>query len=169
MPSERANAEFAAMREGFAKQMAKIAELQRKRVALTASSSVMHGRITVTVNADGTVIETRFAPNIGDLTYSEIARGMTQAAQAAAVDVARKVSELMAPLREHREALPTLSELVEGLQEFEKMIPVPPPVSTAPPLSEQRTAGNATQFTDVEDLEAIRRRAGGPGIVDRGR
>jgi hypothetical protein len=169
MPSDWAKAELASIREDFAERMRQIGDLQRKRVALTASSSVLHGRITVTVNADGTVVETRFAANIGDLTYTEIASGVTQAAQTASAEVARKVRELMQPLHEGRGRMPKLSAFVEGLDEFETLIPVAPPVSTAPPRSEERPAEKAMEFTDVEDYEKIKRRSGGPGIVDRGR
>lgn len=169
MPSEWAEAELASIREGFANQMKLIAEMQRKRVQLTASSSVQHGRITVTVNADGTVIDTRFASNIGDLTYSEIARGMTSAAQAAAAEVARKAQELTEPLRAGRGALPKLSDLVEGMEEFEAQIPLAPPVPTAPPRDPERPADQPMEFTDVADYQEIRKRAGGPGVVDRGR
>jgi hypothetical protein len=169
MPSEWAKAELAAMREDFAGQMKLIADIQRKRAALTASSTVQHGRITVTVNANGVVIDTRFAANVGDLTYSEIARGMTEAAQAAAAEVAGKSQELMRPLQEGRAKVPSLSELVDGLEEFESMIPVAPTVSTAPPLSDERPAEKAMEFADLEDYERVKRRSGGPGIVDRGR
>ena len=71
------------MMEAFAEQMSGIAEIQRNRSRLTATVTACDKRITVTVNADGILIGTKFADDIKDLTYEEIATAMTQSVQAA--------------------------------------------------------------------------------------
>ncbi|MEU6580750.1 YbaB/EbfC family nucleoid-associated protein [Nocardia sp. NPDC046763] len=128
----------AAILEDFTTQMREIAEASRKRTQLVASASAASGRVQVTVNADGVVIATRFSSDIGELTYEEIAKAVTTAAQNAATDVARQGRELLQPLRDRRARMPRLSELIEGMPDIESQAPTIEPASLAPPRSRER-------------------------------
>jgi hypothetical protein len=170
MTNEHAKAEMAAVLDGVQKQLRSIARLQQERTLLTASATVRR-RVTVTVNANGTVIETKFGAGIEDLSYSEIARAVTEASQQAAAEVARKTEEMMSPLQEQRARLPKLSDLIEGMPDFGAEIPEPPPVSTAAPGSAERqqlpTADDSSApmiFSNVETLSQDR--ADGRGVTD---
>ncbi|GAB0106449.1 hypothetical protein JMUB6875_54340 [Nocardia sp. JMUB6875] len=142
MVNERARADFADILDDFRDQMRTITQLQQQRAALTASASVRGKRVTVTVNADGTLIETKFGSGIEDLDYPEIAKAVTEAAQQACAEVARRGQEVMAPVSQNRNRLPKLSELVPDMPDLaeELRIPEPPVVSTAPPKSPERRA-----------------------------
>ncbi|MGF6885536.1 DNA-binding protein YbaB [Nocardia sp. GAS34] len=148
----RADAEM--MMEAFTEQMQGLAQIHRDRSRLTATATACDKRISVTVNADGILIETRFADDIGDLSYAEISAAMTQAVQGAARKVSERSRQLMEPLRERKARLPRLSDLVEGVPDLRSMIPVAPPVSTAPPNSpERRYDDEGPRFVDAEPLE----------------
>ncbi|MET8422586.1 YbaB/EbfC family nucleoid-associated protein [Nocardia sp. NPDC004860] len=124
--------------EGFTAQMREIAEASRQRTKLIASASAAGGRVQVTVNADGVVIATRFSSDIDELSYEEIAKAVTTAAQNAATDVARQGRELLQPLRDKRARMPKLSELIEGMPDIESQAPTVEPASLAPPRSRER-------------------------------
>ncbi|MGW4117284.1 YbaB/EbfC family nucleoid-associated protein [Nocardia sp. NPDC004711] len=159
MSNERQKAELAEILDGFGEQMRLITQLQHERAALTASVTVRK-RVTVTVNADGTVIETKFSSDIEDLDYTEIARAVTDAAQQAAAEVARRGRDIMAPVSQNRKRLPTLADLVPGMPDLSKelAIPDPPVVSTAPPKSPERLGGY--RETDA-NIDAAQPRRGG--------
>ncbi|MBF6327536.1 YbaB/EbfC family nucleoid-associated protein [Nocardia transvalensis] len=143
--------------EDFQNQMRAIAEAQHQRVRLTASATSRDKRVTVTVNANGVVIDTRFSSDVDELSPDQLARLVTRTAQAAAEAVDRKNKELLAPLLDARARLPKLSELIEGMPDFEQDIPVEPPVSTAPPGSPERgDEPEAMTFTDVEEFDHTR-------------
>ncbi|MFF0609135.1 YbaB/EbfC family nucleoid-associated protein [Nocardia tengchongensis] len=156
MVNERAKADFTDILDDFRDQMRTITQLQQQRAAVTASASVRGKRVTVTVNADGTVIETKFASNIDDLDYPEIAKAVTEAAQQASAEVARRSREIMAPVSQNRNRLPRLTELVPGMPDLTEAlrIPEPPVVSTAPPKAPERRAAE-------QDLDDSRRNRGG--------
>ncbi|GAB2562200.1 YbaB/EbfC family nucleoid-associated protein [Nocardia heshunensis] len=163
MSNERQKAELADILEGFGEQMRLITKLQHERAALTASATVRK-RVTVTVNADGTVIETKFSSDIEDLDYAEIARAVTEAAQQAAAEVARRSRDVMAPVSQNRKRLPTLADLVPGMPDLSRELAVPdaPVVSTAPPKSPERLDG----FRDSDaNADAARPRG---GAIDSG-
>ncbi|MBF6327541.1 YbaB/EbfC family nucleoid-associated protein [Nocardia transvalensis] len=151
---------MASILDDVQQQLRTIARIQQERTRLLATVTVRR-RVTVTVNAEGTVVETRFGPDIEDLSYPEIAAAFTEAAQRAAAEVARKGRELMMPLHDQRARLPRLSDLIEGMPDFD--MPSAPPVSTAPP-SERRGDAEAGRFTDVEAVEPVGER--GRGITD---
>ncbi|MFF2552687.1 YbaB/EbfC family nucleoid-associated protein [Nocardia sp. NPDC058058] len=150
MSNERARNDLTDILEGFADQMRTITQLQRERAALTATASVRQKRVTVTVNAEGTVIETKFSSSIEDLDYVEIAKAVTEAAQQAAAEVAKRGREVLAPVSQNRDRLPKLSDLVPGLPDLSRELRVPeaPVVSTAPPKSPERTATQANPESD---------------------
>jgi DNA-binding protein YbaB len=140
MIDERAMGEFAAIRESFRDQMRLVAEAQQERANLTASASVEHGRVTVTVNADGVLIDARFAADIDDLSYDRIAVAVVAASREAATEVARRSKELMDPLIERRKQLPNVEDLIGGLGDVRSMMPVKPPVSMASPAQREQAA-----------------------------
>ncbi|WP_157555880.1 YbaB/EbfC family DNA-binding protein [Nocardia acidivorans] len=154
MARERGEAEAASILEGFSRQMREIAEASRKRTQLTASAT--SGRVTVTVNADCIVIATKFAADIDEIGYDEIAKSVTIAAQRASADMRRQTEELLRPLSDRRAKMPRLSELFEGMPDLESQAPVIEPASLAPPLAKERLAQKAEpapEFTDAVDYE----------------
>ncbi|MEC3913327.1 YbaB/EbfC family nucleoid-associated protein [Nocardia sp. CDC160] len=160
MTNEQRKSDLAEILDGFAEQMRTITRLQQERAALTASATVRGKRVTVTVNADGTVIETKFGSGIEDLDYPEIAKAVTEAAQQAAAEAARRSREIMAPVSQNRERLPKLADLIPGMPDLSKelTIPEPPVVSTAPPKSRERLGGY--QATEPNSDAAQPRRSG---------
>jgi DNA-binding protein YbaB len=145
--NERLQEDMATMLAGLSTQMRGIAEVQKKRSLLTATALVCEKRIEVTVNADGLLIETRFAEDVTDLTMDEIAENITLAVQQAAREVQVKARELMNPLLEHRGSLPKLSEMVEGAPDLGGLIPQPTPAPTVAPSSPE-WPGNASDDPD---------------------
>lgn len=135
MVNERLQEDMATMLTGLTHQMRGIAEVQKKRALLTATATVCERRIEVTVNADGLLIETKFAEDITDLTMDEIAENITRAVQEAARMVNVKARELMNPLLEHRNSLPKLSEMLEGAPDLGGLLPQAPPTPTVAPSS----------------------------------
>ncbi|MFI6165463.1 YbaB/EbfC family nucleoid-associated protein [Nocardia sp. NPDC051052] len=148
--NEWLRADAALMIEAMSGQMQGIAKIQRDRARLTASVTACDKRITVTVNANGILIDTQFADDIGDLSYHEIAAAMTEAVQAAALKVIEQGRQLMEPLQERKTRLPRLSDLVADIPDIKSVIPVATPASTAPPNSPSRRqpdeAGDAAPF-----------------------
>jgi hypothetical protein len=141
--------------EKFTKEIRMISELSHQRARLVASASVEDGRVTVTVNADGAIIETRFSDRIDDLNYDTVARAVTSAAQQAFREVGRLGRELMAPVAAHHATMPRLHDLIPGLPDLRDQIPELPEVSLAPPAERRTPDGTA-------DLP----RAGKPAITE---
>ncbi|MFI1465323.1 YbaB/EbfC family nucleoid-associated protein [Nocardia carnea] len=135
MVNDRLQEDMATMLSGLSHQMRSIAEVQKKRSLLTATVLAEEKRIEVTVNADGLLIDTKFADDILDLTMDEIAAALTRAVQEAAAEVQKKARALMDPLLEHRESLPKLSEMVDGAPDMSDVIPQPPAAPTMSPDS----------------------------------
>jgi DNA-binding protein YbaB len=115
-----------------------IAEVQQQRVELTATATAGEGRVRITVNADGVVIETRFADDIDELDYDEIADAVTEATQEAASEVARRAEELIAPIRKTRSRLPSLSSMVEGFPDIRTTTPDLQRASFDPPAAREQ-------------------------------
>ncbi|WP_235204339.1 YbaB/EbfC family nucleoid-associated protein [Nocardia otitidiscaviarum] len=153
---------------GFSEQMRAIGAAAQERARLTASATAGGGRVTVTVNADGAVIATRFADDVGELSYAEIAKAVTSAAQKAAAEAGRKTEELMRPLADRRARMPKLSELLEELPDLEDQRPAIPDASMAPPDARERLDrdAGAPTYADAEEYEEWRSR-GNPGATDR--
>jgi hypothetical protein len=173
MTNEFAKAELAEVLDEVQQQMRGIARVQQQRAQLTASATVRR-RVTVTVNADGTIIETKFGPGIEELGFSEIAKAVTAAAQQACAEVARKGQELMMPLHDRRARLPKMSDLIDGMPDFTAEIPPRPTVSLAPPEAEERRiavgaaedSSPAMEFSNVEEVGHERTRD--RGVTDSG-
>ncbi|MEV6771247.1 YbaB/EbfC family nucleoid-associated protein [Nocardia sp. NPDC051030] len=162
MTNEREKSDLHAILDGFADQMRTITKLQRERAALTASASVRSKRVTVTVNADGTLIDIKFGSGIEDLDYPEIAKAVLEAAQQASAEVARRSREVMAPVSQTRNRLPKLADLIPGMPDLsrELAIPEPPVVSTAPPKAPERIAAERAAAQPDPQAEAAQRRGG---------
>lgn len=135
MVNERLQEDMATMLSGLSHQMRGIAEIQKKRSLLTATVLAEEKRIEVTVNADGVLIDTKFADDVVDLTMDEIAAALTKAVQDAAAQVQQRARELMDPLLAHRNSMPKLSEIIEGAPDLGGLIPQPPKTPTVSPDS----------------------------------
>ncbi|WP_406280607.1 YbaB/EbfC family nucleoid-associated protein [Nocardia sp. NBC_00881] len=149
--------DVASILDEFQKQMRVIAEAQDKRRKLVGTATSRDRMVSVSVNADGVVIETKFSAAIKNVSCERLAKMVTKVAQDAAADVARKNSELAAPIVDRRARLPKLSELIDGVPDFAGEMPVEAPVSLAAPRSGERAQaeGDAavTRFTDVEKFD----------------
>lgn len=157
MVNERLHADMATMLEGLGEQIRGIAELQKQRSLLTATVTACDKRIEVTVNADGILIATGFADDVLDLSLEEIAENVTAAVQQAAAEVARRSRDLMAPLLERKNALPKLSEIIEGAPDLGSFMPTAPAPPTTPsdparwPVDESGAAGPRSVVADNDD------------------
>ncbi|MFI6870191.1 YbaB/EbfC family nucleoid-associated protein [Nocardia sp. NPDC050406] len=166
---EHGEAKAAAIFEEFTQQMRAVAEASKRRARLTASGTASRGRVTVTVNADGVVIATRFSSDIEELTYDEIAKAVTAAAQQATAEVARLAAEVMRPVNDQRSRMPKLSELIEGLPDVEAHAPPIPAAPLSAPNSRERLEQQnepEVVFTDSQDYEEWRS-TGSTGATDR--
>jgi DNA-binding protein YbaB len=107
-------------------QMAGLAEVQRKRAALTGQATVADGTVQVTVNAQGVLVGTVIdEAYLDDYDFADLGDYVTEAARAAAQEVARRSAELLAPLTERRAKLPALSEIVPGAPDLRELFPNP--------------------------------------------
>ncbi|MEV6391581.1 YbaB/EbfC family nucleoid-associated protein [Nocardia xishanensis] len=159
----RRDAEIAGVMEEFRSRIREIAEMQQQRVKLTATASTRDRQISVTVNANGVVIQTKFGSGIDEYSYEDIAKSITRLAQQAAEDVFDQSKRVMAPLAEERARLPKLSDVIPGMPDFQSEIPTEPPVSVAPPGDAERADAELV-FTDVETLEV--KPETGKGVTD---
>ncbi|MGM7644073.1 YbaB/EbfC family nucleoid-associated protein [Nocardia sp. JW2] len=146
-------AETASLLVTFSQQISAIAEAAQKRALLTGTGITNDKRVTVTMNADGAVIETKFSSDIDELTYDEIAKAVTTAAQRALADVGRQTEELMQPIADQRAAMPKLHELIDNLPDLDSQAPTLPAASMAPPNSPERVRAEeaAPTFDNAED------------------
>lgn len=117
------------------KGMASIAAAQEERAKLTATASEADRRVTVTVNADGVVVETRFSTDVDELTYDEIAAAVTKATQRAAADVRARSAEVMSGAQQGFGEIPAFDELAAEFPDFTELVPPAPEVSLAPPTA----------------------------------
>lgn len=150
MPNETAKADLADLLDTVQVQIQSLATAHQQRALLTATVTACEKRIQVTVNADGVLIETRFADDISDLSYDEIASAMTEAVRSAATQVKAKAEELFEPLQKTRSRLPSLSDIVPGLPELRELLPQPQQApTTAPGSIERQMAAQAPEFNET--------------------
>ncbi|RJO72081.1 YbaB/EbfC family DNA-binding protein [Nocardia panacis] len=126
MPNERAREDMLEIMDDFEQQMELISRLGAERARIIGRASVRGKRVTVAVNAEGALIDTRFSADIDDLDYAEIASAVTEAARLAAADAAAQARELMTPLLVQRARLPKLSDLIEGMPDLSGRVPTAP-------------------------------------------
>jgi DNA-binding protein YbaB len=105
-------------------QMADIAAMQKKRATLIGTAAVAEGMVEVTVNAQGQLIKTVIdEAYLDDHEFEELSDHITEAAQEAARDAVRQVTELMVPISERRKEFPSLSEIVDGAPDLRDLVP----------------------------------------------
>ncbi|MFE7796290.1 YbaB/EbfC family nucleoid-associated protein [Nocardia sp. NPDC057440] len=175
MANEAAKARLADLMDSVQAGIKSIQRAQHRQAQLMASASAAGKRVTVVVNAKGVVIETRFAADIDDLAYPEIARAVTTAAQEAAAEVHRKTKEMVAELTREQSRLPRLSEFIPGMPDVQDMIPAAPEVSTEPPAARARArakptdeAVTALEFTGVEQFDHDEPPSAQPNVAESG-
>lgn len=145
MQDDKGLGDIAELMDGLRAQMGAIADIEQRAAQLTATAAVHDERIVVTVNADGHLIDIYFSEKANSLSFPEIGAGILAAARAAAADVRQQAEELIAPMRQQREQVPALHEMIAGLPDLQAEIPLPPPVRTelADPVDEE-SVGQAT-------------------------
>jgi len=105
-------------------QLSDIAAAQQRQAELTVNGSAADGTVEVTVNAAGQLIKTVIDESyLDDHEFDELADHITEAAQAAIGEAARRVAEIMAPITERRSALLSMSEDVEGAPDLRAVAP----------------------------------------------
>jgi DNA-binding protein YbaB len=60
---------------------------------------------------------------LDEYEFDELGDHITEAAEAASRDAARRVAEMMAPISERRKGLPSLSEVMEGAPDLRDLAP----------------------------------------------
>jgi DNA-binding protein YbaB len=130
-------------------QLSDIAAAQRRQAELTAKGAAADGMVEVTVDAAGRVIETVVDESYLDShEFDELGGHFTEAAQAAAGEVARRIAEIMAPISERRRSLLSMSEGVDGAPDLPAA--APPWLDPFAPRSKPRTRGDdGTMFPTV--------------------
>ncbi|NOP97974.1 MULTISPECIES: YbaB/EbfC family nucleoid-associated protein [Mycolicibacterium] len=104
-------------------QFADLAMVEEERATLSSSATSAGGTVTVTVDCDGVVIHTQVSENyLDDHDLADLGQHITDAAQAAARDIEQKVAELLAPLAQQREQMPSLSDIVEGAPDIRELL-----------------------------------------------
>lgn len=135
-------------------QLADIARIQKEQAALIATATTANGLVTVSVNAQGVVIETKIDGDyLDDHTLTDLGKHITQAAQAAARDVQSQVAALLVPISERRKAFPSLGDLVEGAPDLRDLTVDIPKPSLAPPNSPERISldGDPAEHRSPDD------------------
>ncbi|MCW1821235.1 hypothetical protein A5731_22400 [Mycolicibacterium conceptionense] len=107
-------------------QFADLAVVEEERATLSSSATSADGSVTVTVDCDGVVIHTAVSETYLDgHDLADLGHHITAAAQAAARDVEQKMAELLAPLAQRREQMPSLSDIVEGAPDIRDLLSAP--------------------------------------------
>jgi DNA-binding protein YbaB len=105
-------------------QMADIAAMQRKQAEVTATAAVADGTVEVTVNAQGHLVKTVIDESyLDEHEFEELSDHITEAAQEAARDAVRQVTELLVPISERRKRFPSLSDFVDGAPDLRDLVP----------------------------------------------
>ncbi|MGV9678507.1 YbaB/EbfC family nucleoid-associated protein [Nocardia sp. NPDC003482] len=147
MSNEQLRNDMYTVLDGLRDQMNGIAEAQRRKSEMSARASIHDGRVVVTVDGDGIVTGVEFSDRIDDLSDDEIAAAVTQAAQQAAAEIARRLRDLVRPLLDRRAQWPKLSDLLPGSPDLPEHIPGHSRAPTSPPDApdrdlDARTAGD---------------------------
>lgn len=158
--NQRAAADASDLMDSLQQAIGAMADARSTRDALTASESVEHGRITVVVNASGSIVRTEYAEGIDDLSYGQIARATVRAAHAAAAKVERKKQELLAPFTAMRAGMPKPEDMFEELAALRAQLPKPVRAPLTSPS--ERSEGAGPDYGD-----AVQRSSDGHRILDR--
>ncbi|MGK8488391.1 YbaB/EbfC family nucleoid-associated protein [Nocardia asiatica] len=132
--------------------MDEISAIRHKQAKLIVTGHAEDKRVAISVDAQGRIVGTRFAEDIGDLSYDEIAAAVTAAGQAAQDALAARTEEILRPLREQQARLPKITDLVAGLSDVETYAPVVPTRPNIPP------------GPSASGDEAARPETGSPGV-----
>lgn len=104
-------------------QFADLAVVEEERAGLSATATRADGTVTVTVDSDGVVIHTAVGESyLDEHDLADLGGHITAAAQDAARGVEQQVAELLAPLAERRELVPSLSDIVEGAPDVRDLL-----------------------------------------------
>lgn len=130
-------------------QLADIAAVQKQQAELTATVATADGMVEVMVNAAGHVIKTVIdGAYLGEYEFEELADHITEAAQAAARDVARRSTEMLVPINERRRRFPSLSDIVEDAPDLRELMPEwPPSMAAAQPHQHAADDGEGSDST----------------------
>lgn len=151
------------MIDNIQEAIGRIADTRRLQQAMTVTASAEHGRITVTVDATGSITRTVFSDDVSDLPYGAIARGIVAAAQHAAAESRRRREELMAPLKALRARMPTVEEHLPGMTVLAGLraeMPQPVPAPLTPPSERE-------QYSGLDYGDDMERQDPAPRILDR--
>ncbi|GAB92222.1 YbaB/EbfC family nucleoid-associated protein [Gordonia rhizosphera] len=123
--------------------------IRERAATLTATATELEGRLRVTVNAQGLVVETALDDEIlGEVTAARLGAAFTAATQRAAQEVAQKTHELWAPIIEKQKSLPRATDILDGLTDFGKLFGAKP----EPPQTPSRSADEV--YMEVEETKA---------------
>jgi DNA-binding protein YbaB len=104
-------------------QFADLAVVEEERATLSSAATRADGSVAVTVDCDGVVIHTAVSETyLDDHDLADLGRHITGAAQDAARDVERRIAELLAPLAERREQMPSLSDIIDGAPDLRDLL-----------------------------------------------
>ncbi|WP_441959676.1 YbaB/EbfC family nucleoid-associated protein [Mycolicibacterium houstonense] len=107
-------------------QLADLAAVERARAALSATATRADGTVAVTVDSDGVVIQTVVSESyLEEHEMADLGAHLTAAAQDAARDAGLRLSELLAPLAQRRERMPSLSDIVDGAPDLRDLLSPP--------------------------------------------
>ena len=154
MSNERLANEMATVLGELQEQMRATAEVHRRRADLTATASRHDGRVTVTVDADGVLLDVAFSDTVDDLSDAAIARAVTAATQQAAREVADRMRDMVQPLVNRREHWPALSDLLPGAMDYTPNVPGECRAPTQPPNGQRRrTTTDTTSPPSDDDID----------------
>ncbi|MGV0815342.1 YbaB/EbfC family nucleoid-associated protein [Mycolicibacterium boenickei] len=109
-------------------QLADLVAVEETRAALSATARCAEDTVVVTVNADGVVTDIVVSESyLADHDLADLGGHITAASQEAARNVSDRVSELLAPLAQRREQLPSLSDIVDGAPDIRDLLSPPGP------------------------------------------
>ncbi|CRZ17745.1 YbaB/EbfC family nucleoid-associated protein [Mycolicibacterium neworleansense] len=110
-------------------QFADLAVVEQERAALSATAASADGTVTVTVDSDGVVIQTAVSESyLDEHDLADLGWHITAAAQDAVHAVQLMVAELLAPLAQRREQMPSLSDIVEGAPDIRDLLSTVAPI-----------------------------------------
>ncbi|WP_158168102.1 YbaB/EbfC family nucleoid-associated protein [Mycolicibacterium smegmatis] len=104
-------------------QMRDFSAMRQKQAELTGTGSAAEGSVEVTVNAQQMVIKTEIDESyLDDHEITELGDLITEAAQAAAREMQRKLSELIGPMNQRRQEVRALTGKAVGLPGFHDVL-----------------------------------------------
>jgi len=118
MSEDHAGERLSTMIDGFAEHLERVKQAQEQRAQIVVEAHAADDRVSVTVNADGALVDLRFSEDIDDLDYDEIATAVLTAASEAAAMAAGRARTLIASAHQRPAAIPTIAELIEDIPQL---------------------------------------------------